>query len=267
MRRKPAVAGQFYFDSPNMLRAQVESYIDKGVKREKVIGMLSPHAGFMYSGAVAGALYSRIEFPQTFIIIGPNHTGLGQPISIMTSGEWDMPNGTVSIDEVLSQKILSSSSIVEEDLMAHIREHSLEVQIPFMQFFSYEFRIVPISMMTSLLEDCLELGRAIADAVKVTSYPVVIVASSDMTHYEPDESAREKDHKALDRVLALDPEGLHKTVLREKITMCGFAPTVTMLKASNILGAKSAFLVKYMTSGDTSGDYSSVVGYAGVLIK
>lgn len=267
MIRKPAVAGQFYFDTPNMLKAQVESCIEKGLRREKVIGMLSPHAGFVYSGAVAGALYSRIEFPQTFVIIGPNHTGLGKPISIMASGEWDMPNGTVMIDENLSEKILKSSDRIEDDTYAHLREHSLEVQIPFMQFFSKDFSIVPISIMTTSLEDCLEVGRALAEVIKVTTYPVVIVASSDMTHYEPDESARKKDRKALDRVLALDPEGLHRTVLSEKITMCGFSPTVTMLKASILLGAKSAVLVKYMTSGDTSGDYSHVVGYAGVLIK
>jgi len=185
----------------------------------------------------------------------------------VASGEVGYANGVVSIDGVLSEKIMKASNMIEDDSMAHIREHSLEVQIPFMQFFSKEFKIVPISMMTALLEDCLELGRAVADAVKATSYPAVIVASSDMTHYEPDESARKKDRKALDRILAIDPEGLHKTVLREKITMCGFAPTVTMLKASSILGAKSALVVKYMTSGDTSGDYSHVVGYAGVLVK
>lgn len=267
MKRIPAVAGQFYFDSPKMLEAQVESYIEKGIRKEKAIGILSPHAGLMYSGAVAGAVYSRIEFPQTFILIGPNHTGLGKPISIMASGEWAMPGGVVRIDESLSEKILKTSSRIEEDTFAHLREHSLEVQLPFMQFFSKEFSIVPITMITTDLEDCLEVGRAVADAVKATTYPVVITASTDMTHYEPDSEARKKDQRALDMVLAMDPEGLHKTVLRERITMCGFAPTVAMLKASIILGAKSAVLVKYMTSGDTSGDYSHVVGYAGVLIK
>lgn len=267
MKRMPAVAGQFYFDSPEMLEAQVERCIEKGLKREKVIAMLSPHAGLMYSGIVAGALYSRIEFPQTFLLIGPNHTGLGKPISIMASGEWEMPGGIVRIDESLSEKILKASNEIEDDRYAHLREHSLEVQIPFMQFFSKEFKIVPITMMTTDLDDCLELGRAVADAIKATAYPVIIVASSDMTHYESDKEARKKDQNALERVLALDPEGLHRTVLREGISMCGFAPTVAMLKASNILGAKSAVQVKYMTSGDVSGDYHHVVGYAGVLVK
>lgn len=267
MRRMPAVAGQFYYDSPEMLSAQVERYIEKGLKREKVTGILSPHAGLMYSGAVAGAVYSRIEFPDTFIIIGPNHTGLGKPISIMSSGEWEMPNGVVQIDGSLAEKILKASDEVEDNSYAHLREHSLEVQLPFMQFFSKEFKIVPIVMMVSDLESCLNVGQAIADAIKETNYPVVIVASSDMTHYEPDEEARKKDKKALDKIIALDPEGLHKTVMRERISMCGYAPTVTMLKASIILGAKSAVLVRYMTSGDVSGDYFHVVGYAGVLIK
>lgn len=267
MKRIPAVAGQFYYASSEMLKAQVESYIEKGITKEKVIAILSPHAGFMYSGAVAGAVYSRIEFPDTFIIIGPNHTGLGKPISIMSSGEWEMPNGVVGIDESLSEKIMNASGEIVEDSNAHLREHSLEVQIPFMQFFSKEFKIVPIAMMTTDLEDCLEVGRAVASAVNSTPYPVVIVASSDMTHYEPDSEARKKDRRALDRILALDPEGLHRTILKERISMCGFSPAVAMLKASTILGAKSADLVKYMTSGDVSGDYFHVVGYAGVLIK
>jgi len=267
MRRMPAVAGQFYYDSPWMLTAQVEGYVEKGLKKERVIGILSPHAGLMYSGAVAGAVYSRIEFPHTFIIIGPNHTGLGRPISIMTSGEWEMPNGVVQIDSPLAEKILKAYNGIEDDLYAHLREHSLEVQIPFMQFFSREFKIVPIVMMTSDLGDCLRTAQAIADVIKETTYPVIIVASSDMTHYEPDDEARKKDGKALDRIIALDPEGLHRTITRERISMCGYAPAVTMLKASIILGAKSATLVKYMTSGDVSGDYLHVVGYAGVLVK
>lgn len=267
MIRKPAVAGQFYYDSPEMLSFQVERYIEQGQNKEKVIGILSPHAGFMYSGAVAGAVYSRIEFPHTFVIIGPNHTGLGRPISIMSSGKWEMPGGIVEIDSALSEKILDASKHIEEDSDAHLREHSLEVQIPFMQFFSKDFKIVPIVMMVSGLESCIETGRTIAEAIKATPYPVVIVASSDMSHYEPDSEARKKDKQAIERILALDPEGLFSTVLEKRISMCGYAPAVAMLKASLILGAKSTVFVKYMTSGDVSGDYFRVVGYAGVLIK
>lgn len=267
MRRVPAVAGKFYYDSPKMLQSQVKRYIEEGLRREKVIGIMSPHAGLMYSGAVAGAVYSRIEFPRTFILIGPNHTGLGKPLSIMASGEWEMPNGVVTVDGFLATNIMDASSQIEEDPVAHLREHSLEVQIPFMQYFSKDFSIVPIVMMLTDLDSCLEVGRAVAEAVRKTSYPTVVVASSDMTHYEPDSMARQKDKKAIDKVLALDPEGLHKVVKKERISMCGYAPTVAMLKASLLLGAKSAELVKYSTSGDTSRDYSYVVGYAGVLVK
>jgi hypothetical protein len=267
MRRRPAVAGQFYSASSSGLRKEVQGYIEESAVRESVIGAVSPHAGLMYSGAVAGAVFSRIEFPHTFILLGPNHTGIGRPLSIMTHGEWEVPLGNIKIDEVLATKILGHSKIIEEDASAHSMEHSLEVQIPFILYFSTEVRIVPITMMTNSLDFCRLTAEAIVDAVRAIDYPVTIIASSDMTHYEADSIARQKDKKAINKILSLDPEGLYQTVIKDNISMCGFIPATTMLYASKELGAKDASLVRYMTSGEVSGDYHHVVGYAGIIIK
>jgi len=267
MKRKPAVAGYFYSASHSGLSREVERYIETSARKEKVIGILSPHAGLIYSGAVAGAVYSRIEFPQTFILIGPNHTGSGKPISIMVEGEWEMPTGSLEIDRVIAKRILNYAAEVEEDNLANLIEHSLEVQLPFILHFSSNVKIVPITMMTDSLNSCRLLGKAIAEVIKETEYSVTIVASSDMTHYESDSIARQKDKKAIDRVISLDPEGLYETIIKDAISMCGFIPATTMLFAAKRLDAKEAVLVKYMTSGEVSGDYDHVVGYAGIIIK
>jgi len=267
MKRKPAVAGQFYLASPSGLSREIQRYVDAPAIKEKAIGIVSPHAGLMYSGAVAGALFSRIELPHTVILIGPNHTGRGRPISIMTQGEWEIPTGSLKIDSALTKKIIYRSKVIEEDSVAHSMEHSLEVQLPFILHFSPETMIVPIVMMLDSLDTCREVGLSMADAIKDTEYPVTIIASSDMTHYEADSVARTKDKKAIDKILALDPEGLYKVVMEERISMCGIAPTTAMLYAAQKLGSKEAQLVKYMTSGDVSGNYSHVVGYAGIIVK
>ncbi|MBI5196601.1 MAG: AmmeMemoRadiSam system protein B [Nitrospirae bacterium] len=266
MKRRPAVAGQFYQGSSAGLLKEVQRYIESAAK-EKVIGVVSPHAGLMYSGSVAGAVYSRIEIPHTFILIGPNHTGLGKPVSLMADGEWEVPTGVLTIDKALAKKIMQCSPLIQEDSTAHLMEHSLEVQLPFILHFSSDVLIVPVIMMAYSLDVCREVGLALADAVQDTKYPVTIVASSDMSHYEPDSAARAKDKKAINKILDLDPEGLYKTVTGENISMCGFAPVTAMLFAVKKLGAKKAAFVKYMTSGDASGDYSAVVGYAGIVIK
>ena len=267
MLRKPAVAGYFYHGSPDGLRKQVENYISIDTDRIKAIGVLSPHAGLVYSGAVAGAVFSRVILPETFILIGPNHTGMGAPVSVFAEGEWSMPNGTAVVDSELARAIAGKSRYASEDYDAHAGEHSLEVQIPFIQYFSRDFKIVPVTMMSTALEVCREVGVAISHAIKESERDVLIVASSDMTHYESARSAKEKDHKAIEKILALDPAGLHHTVKEYGITMCGFAPAVTMLYAALELGATKATLVKYMNSGDVSGDYDQVVGYAGMIIS
>ena len=267
LKRRPAVAGHFYSASKDGLSREVQKYIDPSAVKEKAIGALSPHAGLIYSGAVAGAVYSRIEFPHTFVLIGPNHSGIGKPFSIMTHGEWEVPTGSLKIDDVLAEKILERSEMIEEDTFAHSMEHSLEVQLPFILYFSSDVKIVPITIMSDSPDACKLVGEAIADAIKDTEYPVTIVASSDMSHYETDSIARAKDKKAIDRVLSLDPKGLYETVRKEGISMCGFIPATIMLYSANKLGAKEAVLVKYMTSGEVNNDYDHVVGYAGILVK
>jgi len=185
----------------------------------------------------------------------------------MLSGEWQMPTGELEINENIARKITEKSDIIEEDALAHSMEHSLEVQLPFILYYSSDVKIVPIVMMAESLETCRLTGEAIADAVKESKDSVTIVASSDMSHYVTDSMARKKDKKAIDRVLALDPEGLYNTVRKEGISMCGFMPVTTMLFAALKLGAREAELVKYMTSGEVSGDYDYVVGYAGMIIR
>lgn len=267
MRRKAAVAGQFYHETSAKLRHQVQQYVVQNLPREHAIGIISPHAGLVYSGAVAGDVYSRIVMPDTFILIGPNHTGLGATMALMSEGEWEIPTGLFSVDERLARKILSGVPLVSGDTQAHMFEHSLEVQLPFIAHFSKESRIVPLTIMSATLEECRLLGEGIAGAVRASDYRVVIVASSDMSHYVSDSVARKKDKMAIDRVLSLDPEGLFNTVRREQISMCGYLPAATMLFAAKSLGAREAKLIRYSTSGEVSGDYDYVVGYAGIIVS
>ncbi len=271
MKRKPAVAGQFYTASAARLNEQVKQYVIDVEQKERAIGILSPHAGLMYSGSVAGAVYSSIKFPATFILLGPNHTGLGRNVSIMTSSQWEMPDTTFSVDEDLGKKIIRNTPLVSEDEQAHVFEHSLEVQLPFISYFSHQARIVPITIMSASLQECRAIGEGIAKSVREISsekgYDVLIAASSDMSHYLPDDVARRLDQLAINEILNLNPEGLYNTVKKERISMCGYLPATIMLYASLELGAKESKLLKYSTSGDVSGDYGHVVGYAGIIIK
>lgn len=265
--RNPVVSGQFYPESPSLLQSQIEGFVDKRVPKEEVVGVVSPHAGYIYSGVVAGAVISKIKFKDTFIILGPNHTGYGSPFSIMAEGVWRTPLGEVEIDSKLGRKIVESSNYLEEDYLAHLREHSIEVQIPFLQYFKKDIKIVPIVLAFAPGATYKEIGKEIAKAVKNLSQEVIIIASTDMTHYEPHEIAQNKDSKAIEAILDLNEDELLKRVDELNISMCGYGPTVTLISACKELGAKTAELVKYQTSGDTSGNYRSVVGYAGIVIK
>jgi len=288
MLRRAAVSGQFYKGSPEALKRQVEGFLTPGAGKKKAFGILAPHAGLMYSGSVAGAVYSSVDLPDKFILIGPNHTGLGAAVSIMSSGRWETPLGTVDIDESLATAIRGRSRLITEDDRAHLHEHSLEVQLPFIQYLRPSASIVPIQMLDTRLETCLAVGRAIGEAIKnwgqgsgvsgqgktqeLIRNPqseirnVLIVASSDMSHYEPAEIARKKDLLAIDHILSLDPEGLYGTIKSNHITMCGYGPAVAMLEACKALGATSAELIKYANSGEVSNDFDQVVGYAGIVI-
>lgn len=266
MARKPVVAGQFYPASASELKELIKSFIDEKAEKKEVIGLISPHAGYIYSGPVAGSVISRIKLKDTFVILGPNHTGMGKPLSIMTKGTWQTPLGSVKIDEELGKKILENSSHLKEDALAHQFEHSIEVQLPFLQYFKPDIKIVPIMLSPATGTTYKEIGKEIATAIKELDKKAVIMASSDMTHYESQESAREKDNKAIEAILALNEDELLARVEQLNITMCGYAPVTCLISAAKELGASRTELVKYQTSGDVSGDYSRVVGYAGIIV-
>ncbi len=267
MIRRSTVAGSFYAGTRDRLRLQVADLLPKTPTREQAIGVVTPHAGYLYSGRVAGAVYSRVELPDTFVILGPNHTGLGAGAAIMTYGEWETPLGKVPIDTELGRAILANSSVLEEDHLGHQREHSIEVQLPFLQYFEAPFRFVPICLFSHEYAACHDVGQAVAKAVRQAGRRVLLVASTDMSHYLPREEAATQDQKAIAAILALDPEGLHRVVRREGISMCGFHPTTAMLVAATGLGASSAELVMYTDSGDVTRDLNEVVAYAGVVVR
>lgn len=265
--RHPAVAGRFYPDDPNALLADVRTYLSPPEKTIPAIGCVVPHAGYMYSGHVAGAVFARLNIPRRCLVLCPNHTGMGQPLAIMSAGAWETPLGRVPIDSPLAGALKQSFPLLTEDPDAHRAEHAAEVELPFLQVRSPNFTFVPIALGTGKFDVLHNLGQAIAAVVKAEAEPVLIIASSDMNHYESDKITRVKDHKAIDRILALDARGLFDVVMNADISMCGFGPTVTMLTAAKCLGAGAAELIKYATSGDISGDREMVVGYAGVLVR
>lgn len=264
--RQPAVAGRFYPGNPETLRHDIQQYAAVTGNKIHAFGCVAPHAGYMYSGHVAGAVYARLELPRRYIILCPNHTGVGEPLAMMCEGSWRTPLGDVPIDTDLAKALLARFPLLAEDEIAHRAEHALEVQLPFLQELAGDFKFVPITVGTSRFDALSALGIAMSQVIENGAERVLIVASSDMNHYEPDAATRVKDRKAIDKVLALDPKGLYETVLKEDISMCGFGPAVAMLTAAKRMGAKSAQLVKYATSGDVSGDLDAVVGYAGIAV-
>jgi AmmeMemoRadiSam system protein B len=265
--RHPAVAGQFYPRNPEKLRADIRSFIRSQVEPITALGCVAPHAGYMYSGHVAGAVYARLKLPQTFIIMCPNHTGMGTPLSILSGGEWETPLGTVAVDGAIADQLKSRCALLSEDASAHRYEHAVEVQLPFLQAQLEHFNFVPIAVGTSRFPALEALGDAVGETVAQAAKPVLVIASSDMNHYESDSLTRRKDARAIERMLALDSQGLYDVVTSENISMCGYGPAVAMLIAAKILGAKSAELIKYATSGDISGDRDAVVGYAGIVVS
>ncbi len=264
--REPAVAGKFYPGTRTALEQSVKEMIGQGPARD-ALGVMAPHAGYMYSGRVAGEVYGDVRLPHTFVILGPNHSGLGTAASIMDSGIWRLPGGDAVIDENLAFSILSHSRSLAVDDKAHLFEHSIEVQLPFLQYLVGEIKFVPISMMVSSVDYCRDIGLAVAAAIKAAPGSVLVIASSDMTHYETQAVAQEKDQLAIKHLLELDPVGLLETVQAHHISMCGVAPAAAMLFACKELGAREAMLARYETSGDVTGDYNQVVGYAGVVVS
>jgi AmmeMemoRadiSam system protein B len=264
--RPPAVAGRFYPGDREKLVRAVDSFLGEDSRPIHAIGCIAPHAGYMYSGGVAGAVYTHIVIPRQCIVLCPNHTGLGPPLSIMSSGAWQTPIGEVNIDADVAEGLKSRMPQLTEDQSAHYREHGIEVQLPFLQVRQNFLSFVPIAVGTSRFEVLEQLGLALAETCSTLPSRALIIASSDMNHYESDALTRMKDHLAIDRILELDAKGLHDTVMKEHISMCGFGPTVAMLTAAKALGATKAELVQYATSGDVSGDRDAVVGYAGMVV-
>ena len=265
--RHPAVAGRFYPGEPNILAEDVASYLSPRSEGVAALGCVVPHAGYIYSGSVAGAVYAALQIPRHCILICPNHTGRGQPLAMGTASDWETPLGPVPIDDALADTLQQRFPMLSEDMEAHRSEHAAEVQLPFMQVRHPHFSFVPIALGTGSFEILAGLGEALADVIAAQDERVLIIASSDMNHYESDKVTRVKDHKAIDRILALDARGLYDVVMKEDISMCGFGPTVAMLTAAKRLGATEAELIKYATSGDVSGDRDMVVGYAGITVR
>ena len=266
MLRLPAVAGRFYPSNPEELTALIRECVKPwpDAMPPRVQACLVPHAGYMFSGHVAGAVFSRIALPQRIVILGVRHFPRGESLAINTSGAWRTPLGDVPIDEALAATLKKECPILSEDRVAHGTEHSLEVQLPFLQVLSPGFSFVPVALGTVRFDDLVVVGEALA-RVLAANPEVLLLTTSDLNHYENDATTRLKDKKAIDQILALSPRGLYDVCRNEDISMCGLGPAVAMLTALSALTAKHAELVRYATSADVSGDTTSVVGYAGFI--
>jgi AmmeMemoRadiSam system protein B len=266
--RPPAVAGRFYPSDPAELTTRIKQFTkaDPGTKNIAARACLVPHAGYMYSGHVAGAVFSRITLPQRIVILGVRHFPRGEPIAIRSKGDWRTPLGDVAIDASLAKAFTAECPLLREDHVAHSAEHSLEVQLPFLQILAPGFAFVPIALGTVRFEDFVSVGEALARVLAGTP-DALLLTTSDLNHYEDDETTRVKDHKAIEKLLALDARGLYDTCRNEDISMCGLGPAVAMVTALRALSATHAELVRYATSADVSGDTSAVVGYAGLIFS
>lgn len=269
MIRKPAVSGQFYSGAAKTLKEEIAKFVDKDARRLEAIGCMLPHAGYIYSGSVAGKTISCIDIKDNIILLGPNHTGYGRPFSIMTEGRWLTPLGEIEINSKLARLILSKSEYLSDDNLAHLYEHSIEVELPFLQYLKPDIKIIPVVVTQGEISIYKEIGNCIAEALKELNLcnSSLIIASSDMTHYEPQKQAEKKDREAIEAILELDEDKLVEKIRKLDISMCGYVPAVIMLVAAKLLGAKSAKLISYQTSGDVSGDYGAVVGYAGIIVR
>jgi AmmeMemoRadiSam system protein B len=268
MLRLPAVAGRFYPSHPAELTALIRKLTpDPGRPAIQVRACLLPHAGYMYSGHVAGAVLARIALPRKIIILGVRHYPRGEPAAMLSSGAWRTPLGDARIDEELAEALKKACPLLREDSVAHSTEHSLEVQLPFLQALVPGFTFVPVALGTVQFESLVSVGEAIAHVLEASEENVLLLTTSDLNHYEDDTITRIKDRKAIDQLLVREPRGLYDTCRDEKISMCGLGPAVVMLTALNALGMKKPELVKYATSADVSGDRSAVVGYAGMIFS
>ncbi len=266
--RHPAVAGRFYPRDPTVLREELDIFLSQTPKHSPIraLACIVPHAGYIYSGHVAGAVFAALEIPQLCLVMCPNHTGVGRALAVISEGAWETPLGDVPIDSTFAAALKQRCPLLQEDSTAHRSEHAAEVELPFLQMRQPQLRFVPIAVGTGNFETLEQLGSTIADAIAAYNSPILIVASSDMNHYESDAITRVKDHSAIESILRLDARALYDVVTQQQISMCGFGPAVATLTAVKKLGGTSAELIKYATSGDVSGDRDLVVGYAGIAV-
>ena len=267
MVREPVVSGQFYPASKESLLATIEELAKAQSSKISAKALILPHAGYMCSGKVAAETVSKVMPRKRVVILGPNHHGAGLDFALWDKGKWRTPLADVEIDEDLAQRILSKGSVIAQDYLAHKFEHSIEVELPLLQYFFKDFKFVPIACSAASLVQYREVAKQLYEALKDIKEEVLLVASTDFTHYEPDEDARTKDRRALESIIELDDEGLIARITKENITMCGFAAVAPLIGCVKKLGARKAQVALYQTSGDTVGDYSSVVGYGGIIIS
>ena len=279
MIRKPAVAGLFYEQDPDMLRKQIEwcfmhelgpGNIPEIGNSRNIEGVIAPHAGYAYSGPVAAHTYHDIAedgFPETFIILCPNHTGMGSGVSTMNSGSWETPLGQVEIDSSFADILIEKSGIMDSNPEAHIREHSAEVQLPFLQYLNPEFKFVPVTMWMQDIRTSQEIGVSIAQTATELDRDVVVIASTDFTHYEPKKQAYIQDMQVINAIKDMDQKRMMDVVAKQNVTMCGYGPVAATIVAVKEMGAVSCEFKKYATSGDTTGDNSSVVAYASLIFR
>ncbi len=281
MLRKPAVAGSFYPDDPNELKKLIENcFLESGVSRipdlnnfegrDYPIHIMVPHAGYQYSGAIAAEGYCKIVqngFPEVFIILSPNHTGYGSEISVFNDGEWITPLGNVEVDREFADEIISNSNIATSDFQAHIYEHSIEVQLPFLQYFSNDFKIVPITMGSQTFSASSDLAKAIFEAGNGLNKSYCVIASTDLSHFNNQEKANKVDGFVLEDIEEMNEFKLFEEVVQYNITMCGYGPVMTAIYLSKLSGKNNCEILAYGTSGDVTGDFSSVVGYASGIFK
>jgi hypothetical protein len=268
MLRLPVVAGTFYPDNPSALTKQIEDFTRSQAVPEKISchACLVPHAGYVYSGHVAAAVFGRITLPKRIVVLGVRHFPYGEEAAMLPEGVWRTPLGDVSIDSTLAARISHACPLLHEDFVAHEREHSLEVQLPFLQVLDPGFTFVPIALGTIHFDQLVSIGESLGK-ILAAEPGVLLLTTSDFNHYEDDATTRKKDRLAIEQILNLDPRGLFDVCRKEKISMCGLGPTVAMLSALKITASNYPELVQYATSADVSGDTSAVVGYAGMIFR
>lgn len=267
MTREAVVSGQFYPSQVSELKKTIEEFDQKDSAKKHAYAIVVPHAGYVYSGKVAASTISKVLPKKRLIILGPNHTGHGKDFGVFPKGAWSTPFGDIQIDEDLADKIIKNGSVIVKDEFCHKFEHSIEVELPLLYYYFKEFKFVPIVCQVSDIATYKEVAAQIFSAIKDIKEEVMFVASSDMTHYEPDPAARKKDRLALECITDLDAEGLLRIVKKENITMCGIAPVAITLLIVKEMGATKASVSLYQTSADSGASANSVVGYAGVIIS